>query len=157
MIRKAVVVVLTFASGAAAALCAAGNVTYHESALPAENLKMIRVMSGRLFVSYVRDVDPNFLNNPVASRTSHFLGFLYMSGRAGAHRPSNPPQVATLVAVPLWMSLVITTPYPTTAFIRGPLRRWRRRKRGECANCGYNLTGNVTGVCSECGTKIESR
>lgn len=46
--------------------------------------------------------------------------------------------------------------YPTIAFILGPLRRWRRRKRGECLNCGYNLTGNVTGVCSECGTKIES-
>jgi len=35
------------------------------------------------------------------------------------------------------------------------LRR-RRKKRGLCANCGYNLTGNVTGVCSECGMEIES-
>ena len=23
-----------------------------------------------------------------------------------------------------------------------------------CANCGYNLTGNVSGVCPECGTEI---
>lgn len=25
---------------------------------------------------------------------------------------------------------------------------------GQCQTCGYNLTGNVSGVCSECGTKI---
>jgi hypothetical protein len=24
---------------------------------------------------------------------------------------------------------------------------------GRCGNCGYDLTGNVTGVCPECGTK----
>ena len=61
------------------------------------------------------------------------------------------------VKLPLWMFFVLFAAYPAITFIRGPLRRWRRRKRGECANCGYNLTGNVTGVCSECGTKIESR
>jgi predicted RNA-binding Zn-ribbon protein involved in translation (DUF1610 family) len=26
-----------------------------------------------------------------------------------------------------------------------------------CRTCNYNLTGNVSGVCPECGTKIESR
>jgi len=25
---------------------------------------------------------------------------------------------------------------------------------GHCQTCGYNLTGNVSGVCSECGTPI---
>jgi hypothetical protein len=24
----------------------------------------------------------------------------------------------------------------------------------QCSNCGYNLTGNVSGICSECGTAI---
>jgi predicted RNA-binding Zn-ribbon protein involved in translation (DUF1610 family) len=27
---------------------------------------------------------------------------------------------------------------------------------GHCHRCGYNLTGNVSGVCPECGTKIEN-
>ena len=35
-------------------------------------------------------------------------------------------------------------------------RRARRRRRwvraGRCAGCGYDLTGNQTGVCPECGT-----
>ncbi len=33
------------------------------------------------------------------------------------------------------------------------LRR-RRMKLGLCLRCGYDLTGNVSGVCPECGTKI---
>ena len=26
---------------------------------------------------------------------------------------------------------------------------------GHCRKCGYNLTGNVTGVCSECGERVK--
>lgn len=35
--------------------------------------------------------------------------------------------------------------------------RHRRRVRGLCISCGYNLTGCLNGVCSECGTAIEQR
>ncbi len=70
---------------------------------------------------------------------------------------TNAYQRTSYVALcPSVFAVCILAAYPTIAFIRGPLRRWRRRKRGECVNCSYNLTGNVTGVCSECGTKIES-
>jgi len=55
------------------------------------------------------------------------------------------------VRVPLWAGSVLFAAYPSVAFIRGPLRRWRRRRRGCCIACGYNLTGNVSGVCPECG------
>lgn len=37
--------------------------------------------------------------------------------------------------------------------------RWARRARLinlQCAACGYNLTGNASGVCPECGTAITS-
>jgi hypothetical protein len=30
----------------------------------------------------------------------------------------------------------------------------RRPPKGHCRKCGYNLTGNVSGVCSECGQVI---
>jgi len=35
-------------------------------------------------------------------------------------------------------------------------RRTRRprRRRGTCRTCGYNLTGNVSGTCPECGQKL---
>jgi uncharacterized paraquat-inducible protein A len=30
----------------------------------------------------------------------------------------------------------------------------RRQKLGLCTYCGYNLAGNRSGVCPECGTKV---
>jgi len=46
-----------------------------------------------------------------------------------------------------------------TALVVGiPFVVWRRRNRpkprGHCQSCGYNLTGNVSGICSECGQAI---
>lgn len=32
--------------------------------------------------------------------------------------------------------------------------RRRRARPGMCTSCGYNLTGNASGVCPECGTAI---
>jgi hypothetical protein len=31
-----------------------------------------------------------------------------------------------------------------------------RRVEGACIHCGYNLEGNVSGTCPECGRAIES-
>lgn len=52
---------------------------------------------------------------------------------------------------PLWAAIPATAFLPLLVFVRGPLRRKRRRKRGLCEGCGYDLRGNVSGVCSECG------
>jgi len=52
----------------------------------------------------------------------------------------------------LWIVPLLAVPYPVFAFIRGPVRRWRRQRKGLCRKCGYDLTGNVSGVCPECGT-----
>lgn len=34
------------------------------------------------------------------------------------------------------------------------VRRRHRCRVGHCVKCGYNLTGNISGVCPECGTEI---
>ncbi|MCH7993221.1 MAG: hypothetical protein IIB57_02125 [Planctomycetes bacterium] len=60
-----------------------------------------------------------------------------------------------MVYVPLWMPFVLFAVFPVIAACRGPLRRRRRRRRGLCVQCGYDLTGNTTGVCSECGQRVE--
>ena len=31
-----------------------------------------------------------------------------------------------------------------------------RRRRGECGQCGYNLPGNESGICPECGLAVEA-
>ena len=48
--------------------------------------------------------------------------------------------------------------YPVFVFTYGTLHRRRRkhrRRKGLCVKCGYNLTGNTTGICSECGNRLE--
>ena len=52
----------------------------------------------------------------------------------------------TSVGLPIWIPfLLIALP---TAYL---FWRDRRPPRGHCRECGYNLTGNVSGVCPECG------
>ncbi len=55
------------------------------------------------------------------------------------------------VRVPLWLPL-LTIAIPTAILF------WRDRRRiprGHCRRCGYDLTGNVSGKCPECGTACE--
>ena len=83
-----------------------------------------------------------------------FAGFQLRRNLGRIPKPGYPVAVNVRrfeVAIPLYGPLVLFSAYPTIAFIRGPLRRYRRRRKGLCLRCGYDLTGNVTGVCSECG------
>lgn len=66
-------------------------------------------------------------------------------------RYQRPPVAFWEIRLPLLPLFFLFASYPTIAFVRGPLRRWRRRRRGRCVKCGYDLTGNVSGVCPECG------
>jgi hypothetical protein len=37
----------------------------------------------------------------------------------------------------------------------GGWRRWHRRRRGACLNCGYDLRGDFANGCPECGWRRE--
>lgn len=54
--------------------------------------------------------------------------------------------------IPLWIPLLLAG-VPTLLLF------WRDRRLrippGHCQRCGYNLTGNVSGKCSECGEPCE--
>lgn len=75
-----------------------------------------------------------------------FGGFVYFIGADARDRI-----VWHDVRLPLWLVVAGLVSYPGIAFVYGPLRRYRRRKNGQCLKCGYDLTGNVTGRCPECG------
>jgi hypothetical protein len=82
-----------------------------------------------------------------------------------AETPEEQTEIESLLAknlvrievlrLPLWAPFLLFSAYPTIALIRGPLRRWHRRRRGLCLKCGYNLTANVSGICPECGREVE--
>ena len=63
------------------------------------------------------------------------------------------PFVAPVCAYKMWLVLFVAM-IPT-------LLAWQRLGRkyppAHCRQCGYNLKGNVTGKCSECGTEIEAK
>ncbi len=54
--------------------------------------------------------------------------------------------------LPFWL-LVIAVLIPTAIL----WRRDRRPRKGDCQYCGYNLTGNESGVCPECATAVPKR
>ena len=58
------------------------------------------------------------------------------------------------IAAPVWVVLLISIPL-TYLLFRLDRRKWH--PPGHCQSCGYDLTGNVTGKCSECGTETEGQ
>jgi hypothetical protein len=59
------------------------------------------------------------------------------------------------LTVPLASSIMSLMAYGMATLLFGPRAvQKRRRKKGLCLTCGYDLQGNVSGVCPECGEKI---
>ena len=56
-----------------------------------------------------------------------------------------PAAIAATAALPMWQAI---------RFTARRLARQRRRRVGLCTSCGYDLTGNVSGVCPECGRAV---
>lgn len=53
---------------------------------------------------------------------------------------------------PMWMFLLATLIPTAIAW-----RRLRRPLPGHCRQCGYNLKGNKSGTCPECGREIDAQ
>lgn len=57
------------------------------------------------------------------------------------------------IRVPTWMLVVVFSLLPLWRESRRYAKR-RRSRANLCIECGYNLTGNTSGTCPECGTKV---
>jgi hypothetical protein len=59
------------------------------------------------------------------------------------------------------MLFLLLAGIPLTAVAAWTLKGWfaqrRKRPHGTCRTCGYNLTGNVSGVCPECGKAVAKK
>ncbi len=82
---------------------------------------------------------------PERSRWWNGLGFAVETSRllTGLRTSS------TIVFIPMWLPLLITLAAPT-AQLTGHLRRVRRRIKGRCPACGYDLRASPN-RCPECG------
>jgi hypothetical protein len=59
-----------------------------------------------------------------------------------------------IVAVWLWLPFLgVLIPTASLWYLERP-PRCRSRARGHCQECGYDLTGNESGRCPECGTEV---
>jgi len=177
MIRKAIIVVLTLAAVGTAALCAESyrklrghNFVYLGLSYEGGYYWHWGLENGQLQVQYGYRVPRDSVKTPSWTSFSLFgLRFAYRVQLrdyygGGWFEDRGRPLPASKrcgtchvhVEVPLWQPLVVFAAYPTLAFVHNLLRPWRRRRKGLCLKCGYNLTGNVSGVCPECGERVRA-
>ncbi len=122
------------------------------------------VISGRWGVSYVVATSPVWHDLRVAYGRADVIS----TNEAWMPTPDEPrlrywrnyswswawlPEVnnpAGSITCPLWVPFIIVLVPTAYLFYRD-----RRHPRGHCQKCGYDLQGNVSGVCSECGTEVE--
>lgn len=115
----------------------------YASVLPNERLA---VKSG-FFVNFNRELPPVGLWDlfyPDCQTRLHGLGFWI------GWEKKEP---LVVFVVPYWFTTGLTAMI-TLLCMRSHLRIRRRIQLNHCQKCGYNLTGNITGVCSECGMPI---
>ncbi len=73
------------------------------------------------------------------------LGAVYLRRTSISH------VLARGVGVQWWALFPLLMILPIIAYIRGPMRRRRRRRLGLCIACGYSLVGLTEPRCPECG------
>ena len=60
------------------------------------------------------------------------------------------------VTIPLWLVPILAATPAAARGVAAVRRRLRPKPLNPCRHCGYDLTGNVSGVCPECGKAIEA-
>jgi NADH:ubiquinone oxidoreductase subunit 3 (subunit A) len=96
------------------------------------------------------DASESWLKDVCARSETHLWGLLL--ARELSFRGSLVMKLRQ-IAMPHSLVAALLLVYPLIVFAIAPLiRRWLPRKhKNVCRECGYNLTGNISGRCPECG------
>ena len=121
-----------------------------------QSILVIAAMDGRIAVTRLvttwKPVDESMATSWFVDAMSS-EGALWFAPRPGLNLDYHPMPPHFVLTIPIWL---IVMPF---AVVLGLLsipwwRRLRRRWRGCCLDCGYDLTGNVSGACPECGADV---
>lgn len=92
----------------------------------------IRALNGELYLR-----GPRLLDTKASEVVRSFAGFGFLNARN-----------AWIITIPLWA----VTVGAGVAYLLSLMLR-RHSTAAHCPHCSYNLTGNTSGVCPECGMK----
>lgn len=100
--------------------------------------------------SVLRQVTGSWISAYFDIQLKTTMAFMSMNG-------SSLPISRSSLRAPFWALIPLLYVSPYLMFIYAPARRRRRRRRGLCVQCAYDLRGNISGRCSECGTGTDSK
>jgi len=96
----------------------------------------------------------------LAHATVVYLVFSVVLPLVGPLRVLPPPPPSTLYKLTIGVGGILLLGAPAFGYFWSKLyAQWYDRRHPcelLCTHCSYNLTGNVSGVCPECGTPIQS-
>lgn len=141
-------------NGAALAVVLAGLTSFLFSAEVFHPLGHLRCASGTLCYD---DIDFRSANHPGVTQLDGPFGlqfeFQYLPPRSAQLWPRILTGWRQLyVEIPLWLLLFVCALPAAAIWIRG----WQTNEP-QCDRCGYNLTGNLSGRCPECGTQVQKQ
>ena len=116
----------------------AGNITQH-------HWGRARIQNGNIQFTYAHATVGDYAPRGQTVMRGSFGTLSLRTGKSRRWR-----WVAT--SIPIWMVVSLLFLEPAWAFLRGPARRRRRIRKGECLTCGYPMLGNSAALCPECGT-----
>ncbi|MHC4065841.1 MAG: RING finger protein [Planctomycetota bacterium] len=159
MIRKGIIVILsllTMATGVGLFLnstLGGGKCVRYSWITPDDWYNQVQVQNWSLLIAgQPRSSLQVVMQLPVGWRV--YRGSWYLRWWPGWGVSTSSPSGSWHIRFPLVFLIPFFAAYPALVVYRGARRR-RRRKRGLCKSCKYDLTGNESGVCPECGTPIK--
>jgi len=117
-----------------------------------------QIMNGALRIDSVQYSDPKVRDTTSGFIIPFVVGVLWFEGSPeggyGAAGPKSPPETGWKCVINLWPVALALLIVPGLR-LRKARRRAMRRLKGLCVQCGYDLRGNVSDTCPECGQQCD--